>query len=197
MMYLTRIILDATACRLAGLDDGYSIHKFIYSLFTPASPDRRRFLYADKGPVRSGRQLLVLSVLPPEVPEYAQSESSEVSERFLAMPRYRFETVLNPVKTDSKTGKRAAVVGQLNLLNWLVARAPGWGFAPDTAALEVFERPSMTFTKGEREYRFNRALFRGTLEVTDREKFKQAFASGMGHGKAFGFGLLQLKPIFE
>jgi len=36
--------------------------------------------------------------------------------------------------------------------------------------------------------------FRGVLEVTDREAFKQTWQSGIGSAKGFGFGLLLLAP---
>ena len=40
--------------------------------------------------------------------------------------------------------------------------------------------------------RFGAVLFNGRLEVTDAERFQQTLATGIGSGKAFGFGLLSI-----
>ena len=37
--------------------------------------------------------------------------------------------------------------------------------------------------------------FRGTLRVTDPAAFHQTFQTGLGSGKAFGFGLLVIAPL--
>jgi CRISPR system Cascade subunit CasE len=34
--------------------------------------------------------------------------------------------------------------------------------------------------------------FTGVLQVTNHEKFRDAFTNGIGSGKAFGFGMLAL-----
>ena len=37
--------------------------------------------------------------------------------------------------------------------------------------------------------------FRGVLNVTDKERFADAFRHGIGSAKGFGFGMLILKPV--
>jgi CRISPR system Cascade subunit CasE len=37
--------------------------------------------------------------------------------------------------------------------------------------------------------------FQGSLRVVDPNKFRSAFAQGIGSAKAFGFGMLVLAPI--
>ncbi|MEI6786093.1 MAG: type I-E CRISPR-associated protein Cas6/Cse3/CasE [Verrucomicrobiota bacterium] len=37
--------------------------------------------------------------------------------------------------------------------------------------------------------------FRGTLRVTDPAAFHRTFQTGLGSGKAFGFGLLVIAPV--
>ncbi|MPN58153.1 hypothetical protein SDC9_205854 [bioreactor metagenome] len=44
---------------------------------------------------------------------------------------------------------------------------------------------------------FNECTFTGVLEVVDRKSFIKSFCEGIGRGKAFGFGLLQLLPLYE
>jgi CRISPR system Cascade subunit CasE len=38
-------------------------------------------------------------------------------------------------------------------------------------------------------------LFNGTLAVTDPERFRAALATGIGSGKAYGFGLLSVARL--
>lgn len=194
MHYLTKLFLDAAALRKGNIRDDYSIHRLVYSLF-PLEQERSRFLYADKGSVRGGRLLLVLSEKEPNVPEYVTSATTIISENFFRFSDYRFEIDLNPVKKEKESGKRRAVTGQLDLLNWFIAHSGKWGFQADARSLEVSIKPVRQFSKDGTVCTFNHAFFRGRLHVTDQEKFRESFFAGLGHGKAFGFGLLQLRPI--
>lgn len=194
MHYLTKLFLDAAALRKGNIRDDYSIHRLVYSLF-PLEQERSRFLYADKGSVRGGRLLLVLSEKEPNVPEYVTSATTIISENFFRFSDYRFEIDLNPVKKEKESGKRRAVTGQLDLLNWFIAHSGKWGFQADARSLEVSIKPVRQFSKDGTVCTFNHAFFRGRLHVTDQEKFRESFFAGLGHGKAFGFGLLQLLPI--
>lgn len=194
MHYLTKLFLDAAALRKGNIRDDYSIHRLVYSLF-PLEQERSRFLYADKGSMRGGRLLLVLSEKEPNVPEYVTSATTIISENFFRFSDYRFEIDLNPVKKEKESGKRRAVTGQLDLLNWFIAHSEKWGFQADTRSLEVSIKPVRQFSKDGTVCTFNHAFFRGRLHVTDQEKFRESFFAGLGHGKAFGFGLLQLLPI--
>ncbi len=195
MHFLSKIFLGVEVLHRAKICDDYSIHRLVYSLFPRTGEPRARFLYADKGPVQGGRMLLILSETEPVWPDDIQSSTTILSEQFLSLKNYRFEVELNPVRRASADGKRRAVIGQLELLQWFMEHAPRWGFQADSRTLEVFVRPSKVVEKDGRSARFNRALFKGTLQVTDQELFQQSCFAGLGHGKAFGFGLLQLQPI--
>ncbi|HOZ47506.1 MAG TPA: type I-E CRISPR-associated protein Cas6/Cse3/CasE [Candidatus Hydrogenedentes bacterium] len=48
---------------------------------------------------------------------------------------------------------------------------------------------------GKKQLRFRSGLLEGTLSVTDASAFGHALTSGVGSGKAFGFGLLTVLPI--
>ena len=129
------------------------------------------------------------------MPEYVTSATTIISENFFRFSDYRFEIDLNPVKKEKESGKRRAVTGQLDLLNWFIAHSEKWGFQADARSLEVSIKPVRQFSKDGTVCTFNHAFFRGSLHVTDQEKFRESFFAGLGHGKAFGFGLLQLRPI--
>ena len=43
---------------------------------------------------------------------------------------------------------------------------------------------------------FNSVLFKGVLTITNSNKFLNTLKNGIGSGKAFGFGLLSISPIY-
>ena len=45
------------------------------------------------------------------------------------------------------------------------------------------------------EKRYNGGLFNGVLECTEAERMRDALVNGVGHAKAFGFGLLSIAPV--
>ncbi len=193
-MYLTKLFLNPTICRRENLRDAYSLHKLVYSCF-PKTEEKQNFLYADKGAVRGGRLILMLSDRLPVLPESAESATTELTENFFHFTGYRFEIILNPVRRDSGTGKRCPITGQLNLLQWFLAKNSQWGFETDSNTLDARTLPAVQFPKDGRICTFHAVQFRGCLKVTDMDLFRKAVASGIGHGKAFGFGLLQLVPV--
>ncbi len=198
MRYLTKVVLGPEALRQYAVRDAYSIHRLVYSWF-PLEPDETksdpRFLYADLGPTRNGRAILILSAQEPVLPETLPSATTVLGENFFSFEDFRFQVDLNPVKRDKADGKRRPVVGQLNLLMWFISHAPQWGFQVDETSLEVRTCPTKTFCKGATKYTFHHVRFHGRLKVIDQELFRKAVFEGLGHGKAFGFGLLQLVPL--
>lgn len=46
-----------------------------------------------------------------------------------------------------------------------------------------------------RNVTLSKARIIGELAVTDRDRFIHSFTRGIGHGKAFGCGLLQIAPL--
>ena len=195
-MYLTRLKLSAGDHVRFRIRDAYAIHKLVYSLF-PLDNDakKQRILYADKQGTEGGRLLLILSPDLPQGPGTLPMTSLQIDDNFYDADRYHFEAVLNPVKKDPATGKRQAIKGLLPVMKWLVDRSPQWGFAVDEQTLQPFIQNTLVFKKDDQQQCFNRVLFRGDLRVTDRTRFQTAVENGLGHGKAFGFELLQLSPI--
>lgn len=195
MTYLTKVLLGAEDCWRNRIRDDYSLHRFIYSLFPLENKAKNpRILYADKGQEGEKRKLYILSQLIPDAGQPINMTTVPISERFLACEQYRFEVLLNPVKRDNKTRKLIPVKGLLPLLQWFSSKAPAWGFQPDAENLETFVLQTMSFPKGDSNCLFHRVKFKGTMSVINQELFKQSFINGLGRGKSFGFGLLQLSP---
>lgn len=192
MMFLSEIQLNLSDMRRERISDDYSVHRFIYSLF-PVRNTSRRILYADLGAVPGGRTLLVLSDEEPQSGS-VQARMRIVSDDFLSFPDYRFQVSMNPVRKDPETGSRRPVLDHLD--DWFCSRAPKWGFEVNRTYLEVFVRPARTFLKNGAPATFHHVDFSGRLHVADPALFRSSFAAGLGHGKAFGFGLLQLSPVY-
>lgn len=195
-MYLTKFMLNAGECARFRIRDAYAIHKLVYSLFPlNQDSDKPRILYADKESDQGGRFILILSPDLPQGPESLAMTTLRIGDTFFSAGRYHFEVVLNPVRKDSASGKRQAIKGMLPVLQWMMQRSPQWGFTPDEQTLQAFIQNTLTFEKVGKTLCFNRVLFRGTLTVTDQNLFRTAVENGLGHGKGFGFGLLQLSPV--
>lgn len=127
----------------------------------------------------------------------------------------RFRLRANPTKkVDTKTGpdgkrrngRRVALTSEADRLAWLRRKGEQHGFelgsveqsgrVPDV--LDVSEGRSVGHRPGAAEGQgrltFGSCVFEGTLRVTRLVDFRQALATGIGSGKAFGFGLLSVAP---
>lgn len=148
----------------------------------------------------------------------------EIAASFLSHRYFAFDLRANPVKSvvqkDSngapvmkpdgrwKRGKRMPLVKPEELRAWLVHKGkvrcrdkatgidvPGGFRIVEERPLEISPMVESHFRKKEHTGYHGGVQFRGTLEVTDREKFVESYQSGIGSAKGFGFGLLLLAPI--
>ncbi len=178
------------------IKDAYSLHRVVYSLFPEQVGQSRDFLYADKGGDWNCRRILILSERKPEFHKFGEIESREVSESFLKWDNYGFEVTVNPTRRNGPSRKTTPIKGREDLHNWLIEKAPSWGFEVESESLQVcrigvvrFKRDNaLTQTHGT-------ATFIGKLTVTQSDTFISSFKHGVGRAKGFGFGLLQIVPI--
>lgn len=96
---------------------------------------------------------------------------------------------------DWKTADRPALpdLVQRACSQWLVARCQRLGIALDEPTLRVegYEQH-----QGKNDtLRFSTVDFSGNLRVVDAVALRQALVAGVGHAKAFGCGLLLIRPI--
>jgi CRISPR system Cascade subunit CasE len=93
--------------------------------------------------------------------------------------------------------KRLGHVTADQQVRWLVERTDKHGFeilpgttgVPDVATVS---RRRATFRRGQDTVTLDVADFAGHLRVIDAELFRQALVSGIGHGRAYGCGLMTL-----
>lgn len=178
-----------------GVFDIYTVHKLIYSLFPKEDDKERDFLFADKGGDFYEKRYLILSKTEPAQSEFGSLERRQIPEAFLARNHYAFEVLVNPVKRDSRTGKIIPVKGRAELARWFTEKSPSYGFEILPDSLVVSDTDVLKFSKKGQDVVLGKAKFTGKLKVTDRQLFIKSFESGIGRGKAFGFGLLQIAPL--
>lgn len=111
-----------------------------------------------------------------------------------------------------RIGKRVELRREEERLAWLARRGSEFdGFELEAARLVSGEvvpagddgrrfwqsraDPAGAVVSRDRQLTFGTALFEGTLLVTDARAFRDAWATGIGPGKAFGCGLLSLAPV--
>ena len=172
--------------------DEYGIHKLVYSLFPG---EKRNFLFLDKGGCYDERTILIVSLNKPIESNLGKLQSKVIPEHFLNHSEYAFEVRMNPVKRRSDNRKAVPIQGEDVLRSWFMQKQDSWGIEILPEKLEVFDTGLQKFTKGEHSIYHNKATFRGILSVKNKDLFKDSFRNGLGRGKAFGFGLLQLKPL--
>jgi len=148
----------------------------------------------------------------------------EIAASFLSHRYYAFDLRANPtrckvkrglngetlLRSDGKRkhGKRVPLVKHDELRAWLIQKGkarckhkatgldvPGGFRIVEEKPLEISPMVESHFRKKGQSGYHGGVQFRGTLEVTDRDKFIETYQSGIGGAKGFGFGLLLLAPI--
>lgn len=201
--------LDRKAIKALKITDPYSLHRIVYSLFDDVRSEQEKqgsttsgILYADQGGDYKGRKILLLSDRQPKsaVDElYGEVLSKEISNSFLQHSHYRFKVIVNPTKRDSKSRKLLPVRGRDEIHSWFAGRAESsWGFQTPSEQLQVDAIEVLQFKdKKQREITIAQAQVQGFLKVTDPQQFIKSFSQGIGRGRAFGCGLLQIVPVIE
>jgi CRISPR system Cascade subunit CasE len=183
--------------------DAYSLHRVVYNLFDDVRSDSEKqasipsgILYVDKGGDWDSRRILMLSNRSPNIPVHGSVESKPIPESFLHHNLYRFEVTINPTKRDKSTGKIIAIRERELVRQWFIDKASkSWGFTVNERSLQVEKIDVKTFDKKGHTVTQGSAILIGILNVSDRDLFIQSFQKGIGRGRAFGFGLLQIVPL--
>jgi CRISPR system Cascade subunit CasE len=203
-MIATMLTLSRKDVNALRITDDYSLHRVVYSLFEDVRSEAEKrssvpsgFLFADKGGDAKGRQILILSDRPPLQPAHGELVSRPVPDEFLQHRFYKFEVTLNPTRKENKSGKRVPIKTREEVAAWFGGKSlASWGFSVDPALLDVRMLPVMQFSKqGDRPVTHGAARVSGMLRVENRDRFIESFKKGIGRGRAFGFGLLQIEPL--
>lgn len=208
-LYLSELTLDRRAMQGLRITDAYSLHRVVYSLFHDWRSDAEKFtslpsgiVFADRGGDLRGRHVLMLSDRPPlatDIDGYGHVNSKPLPDSFFNHTRYRFQLIVNPTRRDARSHKLIPVRGREAIADWFCRRAPqNWGFTVAPASLQISRVEVQCFNnKARRPVTLAQAHLNGLLQVTDPVRFRHSVAAGIGRGRAFGCGLLQLAPFTD
>lgn len=194
MIYLSLYQLAHWDCYHLALSDLYSLHRIVWSLFPPVPDIKNRILFADKGFRKGIRYILIQSEVQPQLGEYGRLEIKTIPRRFLQFCAYNFEIIINAVKRNGKTRKTIPVIGRDKIAEWFYEKSPAWGFESINVQVEGINAREFRY-KDSRLATISQTRLQGSLVVRDRETFIDSFIHGIGRARAFGCGLLQLRPI--
>lgn len=133
----------------------------------------------------------------------ARPECKSLEPDFSAGQRLRFRLAANPTRRLSKrspdakeesVGKRVPVPTE-QLLDWLDRRGKSGGFLITKDSTTIQLGYNYINKRGHNGQRLRSVRYDGVLKVTDSASFHETIISGIGSGKAFGFGLLSVAPI--
>lgn len=204
LAYASVLRLSRHDIKILNITDTYSLHKRVYGLFEDVrSQDDKNasassgILWADKGGDFNYRQVLMLSTRKPhQTPQFGEVETRIIKPSFVQYDHYGFEVIVNPSKRNNHTGKVEAIRKRDDIALWAIERShKSWGFEILPDHLQVTINPALQFVKGGQMITHNSARLKGELKVTDRAAFIKSFLHGIGRGKTFGFGLLQIVPL--
>ena len=198
------LLLSREDIKMLKIKDAYALHKVVYGLFEDVRSDPEKsagkssgILYADKGGDFNTRQILMLSNRKPhETPQFGQVKTNPILTSFTNHAEYAFEITINPVKRDNASGKIIPVKGREEIQQWFMQRASdSYGFKVNPVSIQIEQISVQTFEKSGKTVTHASATIKGQLTVVDRNLFIKSFMQGIGRGKSFGFGLLQIVPL--
>jgi CRISPR system Cascade subunit CasE len=203
-LYAAVLKLSRTDIKALKITDAYSLHRVIYDLYDDMRTEQQKqeshssgILYVDKGGDFNHRLILMLANRQPNTsPAYGEVEYKIIPDDFLQHQYYAFEATVNPCKRDNKTGKIIPIRERENIAQWFIDRASSsWGFTVNPTNLQVEKLTVQTFTKNNQKVTHGSATLKGELKVANQAQFIQCFQQGIGRGRAFGFGLLQIVKL--
>ena len=201
--------LDRRAVKALRITDAYSLHRVVYSLYADVRDTESKvgskpsgILYADQGGDYHGRRILLLADRSPAEAvegQYGQVLSKPIPEHFLEHSLYRFKVIVNPTRRDSASRKLIPVRGREAIAQWFIERAEqSWGFSVPPEQLQVDKIDVQRFNdKHQRPVTIAQAHVKGLLTVVDPQRFNISFTQGVGRGRAYGCGLLQIVPVLD
>ena len=201
--------LDRAAIQALKVTDPYSLHRVVYGLYPDVRDEAAKagstasgILWADQGGDMRGRKILLLANREP-APQaqggHGEVQSRPIADGFLQHQRYRFKVIINPTKRENQSGKLVPVKGREAVAAWFAERAQSsWGFSPVPEHVQVDRIEVLQFKgKAQRPLTLAQAHISGELQVLDRAQFQKSFTQGIGRGRAFGCGLLQIVPVLD
>jgi CRISPR system Cascade subunit CasE len=224
-MFLSRVQIKLCEESLQYLDglaknDSYATHQLLWNLFPDDPVAKRDFIY--RAEQNDGWPLyFVLSKRKPiSSSKMFTINTRDFSPVLTVGQNLMFDVRVNPVVSRKIEGKKngahhdvwmdakkKALANNLNpleteklkieyVVKWLLDRADRCGFSFDKDRLQITSyQQHRAIKKSADDLLYSTIDYRGSLTVTDIEKFKYTLENGIGRSKAFGCGLLLIKPV--
>jgi CRISPR system Cascade subunit CasE len=139
-------------------------------------------------------------------PHYAAVQSGmTLLFRLRANPTRRISPRCESERNSRFYGKRVELYREEEQISWLGRKAEAHGFRllavkvnRDVPNLHTIPESKIKGRRSDTEkpVTFGSVLFKGSLGVTDANRFREALVQGIGSGKAYGFGLLSIaRPV--
>ncbi len=188
-------------------------HGLVWNLFAGDPDARRDFLYREAD---TGRFLIVSAREPQGEPAIWNIRSRRYAPALAAGQRYGFALRANPTiavsRPDRARSHRADVMmharrqkgapltveeREVAALEWLYARAEplGVAFDADRCATRRQDQLKLARPGGARPAAVTVVDYEGVLTIAEPGRLAAALTAGIGHGKAFGLGLLLLRHL--
>lgn len=191
------------------ITDAYSLHRVIYSLYPDIRSETEKaasqssgILFADQGGDFQHRKILLLANrFPADQLEggYGEVQSRPIPDSFLSHQRYGFKVIINPTRRENNSRKLLPIKERDAIAQWFLERAKkNWGFEVNDKSFQIDKVQVLQFLdKNRQSITLAQAHVQGWLTVTNPEQFSRSFSQGIGRGRAFGCGLLQIVPLFD
>ena len=192
-------------------------HGLVWALFNDGVSEKRNFLYRETEP---GSFIIVSDQAPNDPHGLWTLEHKPYEAQVLTGDRLGFVLRANPVLAVPQPGKlrglRAdAIMHAKSKLSpverlaftvqdarsiavaWLAKRGPLLGFDVDTNATSAdgYQQIRVPRTGRQPAIVFSEIEFAGALTVVDPDRLRQALFKGVGKARAYGCGLLLVRPL--
>ncbi|NQW10756.1 MAG: type I-E CRISPR-associated protein Cas6/Cse3/CasE [Alphaproteobacteria bacterium] len=208
----------AAVLREVATDHG-GAHRLVWSLFSRDGNETRDFLFRQE-PGTPGRFLTVSQRPPVDRHDLWVIDTKDYAPAIRDGSRLRFILRANPtisrrdgqreqrhdVVMDAKTQARQAdkTIATDTMINgaateWLIKKGDRHGFtvSPGNVAVDGYTRTVFRHVNRHGKHGdivLSSVDFDGSLGVTDPDRFERALVNGIGRARAFGFGLLLVRP---
>lgn len=196
-MYLSQLLITNKDRIMSHITDDYSIHKMIYKMFLSPEEPERDFLYYVDYRHNGSMAVLIQSERLPKSIGIGHIESRKIPESFYDYDRYFFRLRFSPVKkTDGKFSSLHIRTNEA--IDLLCAKEKTLGIHFVKEQMDKVQSGTIRADKGDgNRITISYVDITGVLEVSDMDLFHKTIRKGIGQGKGFGLGMLQLKPIKE
>lgn len=193
-MFITTITMNEKEYREQKLYDNKNIHTFVYKNYAKYTKDNRVVYNAD---IKNNNFILQF-VHDKEITDCNfNSETTKLLDGFFNKRKYYFSIKINSVMQNKKNrlctnNPKNHRVPSIKFAEWFSDKFEKNGLKLiDLIKIKNYTQNS----DNKRNISHYVSECTGFLEVQDIEKFKKAVQCGVGRGKAFGLGMLLVKPI--